>query len=91
MAKKRKIDRAKRLAASGICYTLFGVCGAIEHALRQLAYEHPPSGHGCGAGLTKGEREYIMRLSTDFHRKGQIILHLAWRFNGLRRFDGGRY
>lgn len=79
---KRKIDRAKRIAAGHACFTLFTVCGAISHGLRQIARTTPPSGVGFGEGLTDQEKQFIDKLAGDFAEKGEVLRHLGWRFRG---------
>lgn len=82
---KKGIDKAKRVAAGHACFTLFTVCGAISHGLRQLTRTTPPSGVGFGEGLTEQEKQFINRLASDFSEKEEVLRHLGWRFRGDKK------
>lgn len=74
------LRKADRKAAGMACLTLFAVANTVSHGLRQVASTHPPSGGGTGAGLTEKERAYVLKLSTDFHDKAEVLRKLGWRF-----------
>lgn len=81
---KTKVDKAKRLAAGHACFSLFTICGAISHGLRQMSRTSPPSGLGFGEGLTQQEKDFINKLAGEFNEKAEVLRKLGWRFRGER-------
>lgn len=73
------MNKTKRVAAGHLCLALFAMSSQISHQLHTIAATRDS---GLGKGLTEKERQFVEDKAKEFHRLGNTMKKLGWRFLG---------